>query len=230
MMKRMVIIYFLLICNISTFAQGWVTDDAVKDSSDGVFTGIFGVLLLLGLIWVIGYLMDKKSEHDDLSGKHKYDHLPSSSRIKKDVKPNSKEEQKRQIAEEIIRKQQIETEEANNKAKMKKINDEAINILKTEYQEPFEYDGKTMVFKPDELNYNTISAFCMGYYWGVTRQMTEANAPKETIRRAIPHDIVRLGYERGLKSPQREIMYVGVINAPNIYFYLNTPSYFRIED
>lgn len=57
MMKRMVIIYFLLICNISTFAQGWVTDDAVKDSSDGVFTGIFGVLLLLGLIWVIGYLM-----------------------------------------------------------------------------------------------------------------------------------------------------------------------------
>ena len=52
MMKRMVIIYFLLICNISTFAQGWVTDDAVKDSSDGVFTGIFGVLLLLGLIWM----------------------------------------------------------------------------------------------------------------------------------------------------------------------------------
>ena len=83
-MKRIVIIYFLLICNVSTFAQGWVTDDAVKDSSDGVFTGIFGVLLFLGLIWVIGYLMDKKSENDDLSGKHKYDHLPSSSKVSKD--------------------------------------------------------------------------------------------------------------------------------------------------
>ena len=230
-MKRIVIIYFLLICNVSTFAQGWVTDDAVKDSSDGVFTGIFGVLLFLGLIWVISYLMDKKSENDDLSGKHKYDHLPSSSRIRKEVvKPNSKEEQKHQIAEEIIRKQQIEAEEVKNKAKLKEINEEAINILKSEYQEPFEYDGKTLVFKSDELKYETISAFCMGYYWGVTRQMTEANAPKETIRRAIPHNIVRLGYERGLKSPQREKMYVGVTNAPNIYFYLNTPSYFKIED
>lgn len=230
-MKRIIIIYLLLICNFSTFAQGWVTDDAVKDSSDGIFTGIFGFLLLLGVVWVIGYLMDKKSENDDMRGTHKYDHLPSSSRIKKEeIKPISKEEQKRQIAEEIIRKQQIEADEAKNKAKMKEINEEAINILKTEYQEPFVFDGKTMVFKSDELNSKTISAFCMGYYWGVTRQMTEANAPKETIRRAIPQNIVRLGYERGLKSPQREKMYVGVINAPNIYFYLNTPSYYKIED
>lgn len=211
------------------FAQGWVTDDAVKDSSGGIFTGILGLLLLLGLIWVIGYLMDKKSEHDDLRGKHKYDHLPSSSRIKnEEVKPISKEEQKRQMAEEIIRKQQIESDEAKNKEKMKKINDEAINILKTEYQEPFEYDGKTLEFNADQLKYNTISAFCMGYYWGVTRQMTEA--PKEVIKRAVPNRIVRLGYERGLKSPQQEIMYVGVTNAPNIHFYMNAPKGYKFDD
>ena len=221
----------LLFVNNTMSAQGWVTDDAVKDSSDGIFTGIFGFLLLLLFIWVIGYLMDKKSEYDDMSGKHKYDHLPSSSKIlREEIKSNSKEEKKRQIAEETMRKQQIESDEAKNKAKMKEIDEEAINILKTEYQEPFVFDGKTMVIKLDELNQKTISAFCMGYYWGVTRQMTEANAPKETIRRAIPHNIVRLGYERGLKSPQREKMYVGVVNAPNIYYYLNTPSSFKIED
>ena len=229
-MKRL--ITTILQINISTtlLAQGWVMDEASKDNSGGIFSGIMGLFVLIGVVWLVGYLMDKRSDYNDSRQKNQFNHLPSSSRMKKEVKPISKEEQKRQIAEEIIHKHQIESDEAKNKAKMKEINEEAINILKTEYQEPFIFDGKTMVFKSDELNQKTISAFCMGYYWGVTRQMTEANAPKETIRRAIPHDVVRLGYERGLKSPQREKMYVGVTNAPNIYFYLNTPSYFKVED
>lgn len=70
-MKRIVFIYLLFICNISTFAQGWVTDDAVKDSSGGVFTGILGVLLLLCLIWVMGYVMDRFNEDRDIREKRK---------------------------------------------------------------------------------------------------------------------------------------------------------------
>ncbi len=83
-MKRIVFIYLLFTCYVSIFAQGWVTDEAVKDSSDGIFKGISGFLLLLGLIWIVGYFMDKKSEYDDLRGKHRYDHLPSSSKVCKD--------------------------------------------------------------------------------------------------------------------------------------------------
>lgn len=229
-MKRLIATILQITISTTLLAQGWVMDEASKDNSGGIFSGIMGLFVLIGVIWFVGYLMDKRSDYNDSRQKNQFNHLPSSSRMKKEVKPISKEEQKRQIAEEIIRKHQIESDEAKNKAKMKEINEEAINILKTEYQEPFVFDGKTMIFKSDELNQKTISAFCMGYYWGVTRQMTEANAPKETIRRAIPHDVVRLGYERGLKSPQREKMYVGVTNAPNIYFYLNSPSYFKVED
>ena len=55
---------FLLICNLLS-AQGWVTDEASKDDSGGVFSGIFGLAVLLGFIWIISYFMDKISEYND---------------------------------------------------------------------------------------------------------------------------------------------------------------------
>lgn len=71
MMKKFIMLPFLLlICN-SISAQGWVTDEASKDNSGGVFSGIFGLLLLFGLIWFIGHVMDIISEDREIRERRK---------------------------------------------------------------------------------------------------------------------------------------------------------------
>ena len=50
---------FLLFAFVTThetlvFAQQWVMDDIAEDNEGGLFSGIFGAILLLGFIWLLG--------------------------------------------------------------------------------------------------------------------------------------------------------------------------------
>lgn len=56
---RLYVLSFLLVNIYKVVAQGWVTDEASKDNSGGIFSGVLGILLLLGVIWLIGYIGDK---------------------------------------------------------------------------------------------------------------------------------------------------------------------------
>ena len=59
-MKKLLAIFFSLSMRVTLFAHGWVIDEVSKDDSGGIFSGIMGVFLLIGLVWFIGYIMDKK--------------------------------------------------------------------------------------------------------------------------------------------------------------------------
>lgn len=69
------------------FAQSWVIDETSKDNSGGIFSGIIGFILLLGIIWVIGYIFDQikdKNNHNK-----KVDYHSSSYRVREEGKSNS---------------------------------------------------------------------------------------------------------------------------------------------
>lgn len=70
-MKKLLAIFFSLSMRVTLFAQGWVIDEVSKDDSGGIFSGIMGVFLLIGLVWFIGYIMDKKSEDRDIRKRRK---------------------------------------------------------------------------------------------------------------------------------------------------------------
>ena len=73
MNKQYVLRLYFLSCLLVNFfevvAQGWVTDEVSKDNSGGIFSGILGFLLLLGVIWVIGYIGDKINEEKKIREK-----------------------------------------------------------------------------------------------------------------------------------------------------------------
>ena len=60
-MKRLITTALQLCIGTTLLAQGWVADEASKDNSGGVFSGIMGLFLLIGAIWFFGYIMDKIS-------------------------------------------------------------------------------------------------------------------------------------------------------------------------
>lgn len=64
------LLLFLLI-ECKAIAQGWVTDEVSKDNSGGFFSGIIGLVLLLGLIWIIGYGVDKIKDDKFIRNRNK---------------------------------------------------------------------------------------------------------------------------------------------------------------
>lgn len=69
------------------FAQGWVIDETSKDNSGGIFSGIIGFILLLGIIWVIGYIFDQIKDRKNQN--KKVDYHSSSYRVREDRKSYS---------------------------------------------------------------------------------------------------------------------------------------------
>lgn len=70
-MKRLITTALQLCIGTTLLAQGWVADEASKDNSGGVFSGIMGLFLLIGAIWFFGYIMDKISEDRDIRERRK---------------------------------------------------------------------------------------------------------------------------------------------------------------
>ena len=57
--KRLFAGLLTFLLTVHLFAQSWVIDETSKDNSGGIFTGIIGLILLLGIIWVVGYIFDQ---------------------------------------------------------------------------------------------------------------------------------------------------------------------------
>lgn len=51
---RFILVVSFYMKGFFVFAQQWVMDDVAEDNEGGLFSGIFGAILLLGLIWLLG--------------------------------------------------------------------------------------------------------------------------------------------------------------------------------
>ena len=72
-MRKLLLAVLVLFVKLSLYAQGWVVDETSKDNSGGIFSGILGVLLFLGLIWLLGTLFGRKkkeSSNSSLNDEH----------------------------------------------------------------------------------------------------------------------------------------------------------------
>ena len=213
-MYKQITIILLLCMRTMAFAQGYALDEVYKESSSrdsdyNPFYAFIGIIIIVGAYYVLKAMISSLSNTDKNN---------SYSSKSKEIKPLSREEAIKNECEEVIRKQKENELKAEIKEKWTIIQDEALQILKTEYREPYTFDNHIFVFKPEELSKHTIDAFTMGYYWGVTRQMTYASM--EQIKKVVPHDVVRLGYERGLKAPKKSIGYCNEfipMDAPMIF-------------
>ncbi len=196
---KIVIASIGILISTSVFAQGYALDEVYKESNShdsdfNPFYAFVGILMIFGVCYILKALFSSFSNSD----KNKtYSTKP------KEIKPLSREDEFKKAMEAVAQKQKEKELKAEILAKWTDIQNEALQILKTEYQKPYEFDNHIFIFKPDELTKNTIDAFTMGYYWGVTRQMTHASM--EQIKKVVRHHVVRLGYERGLKAPQKSI-------------------------
>ena len=81
-MRKFLITTFLLSLNVYLHAQGWVIDEASKDNSGGIFSGVFGLLLFFGMIWLIGYIVHKKKEYKKKGTRSTNNHFDSSAELK----------------------------------------------------------------------------------------------------------------------------------------------------
>lgn len=52
-----------------SFAQQQILDEIADENEDGPFSGIFGAIILFGLIWLIGTILDKKESSNNYSYK-----------------------------------------------------------------------------------------------------------------------------------------------------------------
>lgn len=74
-MRKLLLAILVLSMKLSLYAQGWVVDEVSKDNSGGIFSGILGVLLFLGLIWLLSTLFGgKKKESSNSSTNDEYYH------------------------------------------------------------------------------------------------------------------------------------------------------------
>ena len=77
--KRLFVGLMAFLLPVLLFAQSWVIDETSKENSGGIFSGIIGFILLLGIIWVIGYFFDQiKGENNH---NKKVNHPSSSYRV-----------------------------------------------------------------------------------------------------------------------------------------------------
>ncbi len=89
-MKRILILAIFLGVGVIIHAQGWVVDEASKDDSGGIFSGIFGFILLLGVIWLIGNIIDKNKEAKENRKRFTNKNISSSTEVKgKTFKPQN---------------------------------------------------------------------------------------------------------------------------------------------
>lgn len=68
---RLCTLSLFLVIKYKALAQGWVTDEASKDNSGGIFSGVMGLALLLGVIWLIGYVVGMINKNKQIRNKNK---------------------------------------------------------------------------------------------------------------------------------------------------------------
>ena len=57
----------LIVAICKSNAQQWVWDEISKEDEGGPFSGIFGTLLLFGIIWLLGKVFGGKDKNSDSS-------------------------------------------------------------------------------------------------------------------------------------------------------------------
>lgn len=57
------IFLFLIVAICKSNAQQWVWDEISKEDEGGPFSGIFGALLLFGVIWLVGKIFGGKDNN-----------------------------------------------------------------------------------------------------------------------------------------------------------------------
>ena len=190
-MKRIVSVLYFLIINIVIIAQtqyDYYDDDVAHEKPviDGY--AILG-LVILGIFWVLYKVIKEEiDKHIDKTPKAKAPTPP---------KPKSSSEILKEEMEKSRKKRELEWE-AMIKAKLR---DEAIEILKTEYNEPIIMDGVKYELKYDTLKDVQIDAFVEGYIKGCYRYFHFH--PISEAKKMFP-PIVFIGYQRGLKE-EKEI-------------------------
>ena len=191
-MKKIAVIFVSFIYTVLLTAQtqyDYYDDDVAhqKPVIDGY--GLLGLVLLaiIGfVVWIVfSSIKEWANKHIDTTPRYK------------EPKPKTAYE---------IRKEEAERERTNaeNLKNWNAVKEEALQIIQTEYQTPYKFDNVNFVFKPETLKQDTIDAFTRGYYYGVTRAFTHNS--EEKIKKTF-HIVVRLGYERGLKAPERRMGY-----------------------
>ncbi len=70
--RSLLLLVFATIVKTVVFAQQWVMDDIAEDDEGGLFSGIFGAILLLGFIWLLGTLFGgQKKDNSPKQSNHK---------------------------------------------------------------------------------------------------------------------------------------------------------------
>lgn len=158
-MKRIVSVLYFLIINIVIIAQtqyDFYEDDVAHEKPviDGY--ALLGIIIL-GIFWVIyKAIKEEIDKHIDKTPKVKTPTPP---------KPKSSSEILKEEMEKSRKKRELEWE-AMEKAKLRA---EAIEILKTEYNEPIIMDGVKYELKYDIIKDDQIDAFVKGYIKGCYR-------------------------------------------------------------
>jgi len=79
---RLCTLSLFLVIEYKAIAQGWVVDEVSKENSGGIFSGLIGFLLLMGVIWLIAYIIDKNKDDHERRKKSTGNHSPSSAELK----------------------------------------------------------------------------------------------------------------------------------------------------
>ncbi len=100
---RLCTLSFFLVIEYKALAQGWVTDEASKDNSGGIFSGIIGLALLLGVIWFIGYVVDMIKENKQIRNKNKEIRESKKSQSKSVAQPTAPKVKTEDIINQMLR-------------------------------------------------------------------------------------------------------------------------------
>jgi len=187
-MKRIVSVIYFTIINLVIFAQtqyDYYEDDVAHEKPviDGY--GLLGLIMLAIIGFVVWFIYASIKEWANK-------HIDTTPKVKA-PKPKSSIEIMKEEAEKARKKRELEWE-AMEKAKLRA---EAIEILKTEYNEPIIMDGVKYELKYDIIKDDQIDAFVKGYIKGCYRYFNFY--PTSKMKKMFP-PIVFIGYLRGLKE------------------------------
>jgi len=84
--KRLFVVFMAFLLPVLLFAQGWVIDENTNDNSGGFFSGIIGFVLLLGIIWAIGYIFNHFKDRNNHN--KRVDHHSPSYKVRESRKSN----------------------------------------------------------------------------------------------------------------------------------------------